>query len=684
MAVLADLLIRMGVDSAEVRKGLKSVQSDLQKFTRDVGAMKSTLEGAFAAVGIGVAAQKLAAFVKSGADAADQMGKLAQKAGLSTEAMSGLVYAAKLGDIGSEDLGAALAKLSKTMGDAAQGGKSQQAIFKALGVEWKDSAGNLRPVSMVLEDIADAFAGAEDGPAKAAAAMEIFGRSGASLIPWLNAGAAGMRAGADEAERFGFIVSDEAAKAADEFNDNLDRLHMLGQAVAKQLAGELAPSLNALVDSLLNSATEAGGARAAAEELATGLRVLASVGLGVYAAFKMASLALAEWAALSATLKGDTPLWKRLLFPLPTFIRDATGKGDALKAVLDESDKDFARFGENVKEIWAGIWNTSGGGNNDNLGWAPEGDPQSHEEARPRRKLRLPDDSAEKARLKALAEWMKDFNKLVDEAEKVMDSVATPTEKYEITLRDLGALLAKGAIDQETYARAVKKAGADYFEASGGAKRLKDEMEVFNRTVDEAEKIMDDAAGPLAKYRTEMDRLTQLLQMGAINQEQFAFASDQAAIALAKSNTVISGMADAGVDAFRTIVDAARQGTNILEALWQSFLKSFQAIIDKMVSDWIQAQILMAGGKALSLGGYAGLGETADVGGFMGLESAAYGASAAPTASLAQSAVAAGAGTTEIHMTVNAVDAASFDELLGRNEGVLAARMARLAYKGRV
>ncbi len=648
-----DVLLRLGVNDAEVRRALDRVVGDVR-------GMKSTLEGAFSAFGVGEVARKLGEFVKSGADAADKMGKLAQKAGLSTEAMSGLAYAAKLGDIGTDDLGTSLAKLSKTMGDAAQGGKSQQAIFKALGVAWQDATGNLRPVGMVLADIADAFANAEDGPAKAAFAMELFGRSGAALIPWLNGGAQGIRDATDEAERFGFVVSDSAAKAADEFNDNLDRLHMLGQAVAMQIAGELAPSLNALTTTLMDSAAQVGGARSAANGFADSLRILASVAVVTWGVIETgAAHAAAPLAALALAVKGEFAAAGQALL---NWRGEVTSQWEGMKAQLDA------------------IW-TKGGTGGLQGALKREGGPASG----PKRQLRLPvGDDVDKARLKALAEQMKDFNRLVEEAEKVMDAVATPSQKYADTLNDLDRLFGQGAIDQETYAAAVKKAGDDYFKASGGADRLKDSMEAFNRTVDEAERVMDAVASPLEKYQQEMAKLQDLLASGAISQQQFDAAADRAAITLAKSNVVLSGLADGGANAFRSLVEAARNGANAIDALWESMLNSFLSIVDQMISAWIQAQLLMAGGKALAGGGFAGLGETADVGGFMGLESMSLGqTAAAATASTAQ-AVTASSGSKTLVIAPRLLDGHGFGDWWDRNEDRIVRKMDRLSYLGRI
>ncbi|CAB4169262.1 hypothetical protein UFOVP898_53 [uncultured Caudovirales phage] len=57
-------------------------------------------------------------------------------------------------------------------------------------------------------------------------------------------------------------------------------------------------------------------------------------------------------------------------------------------------------------------------------------------------------------------------------AAKVLDSVATPAEKYASTLSNLDDLLAKGTLTWETHGRAVAKAAAEMEKATGSAEKL--------------------------------------------------------------------------------------------------------------------------------------------------------------------------------------------------------------------
>ncbi len=73
-------------------------------------------------------------------------------------------------------------------------------VFNALGVSVTDANGRLREGNAVFADLADRFSRMEDGSTKTALAIQIFGESGADLIPLLNAGADGLARMADESD----------------------------------------------------------------------------------------------------------------------------------------------------------------------------------------------------------------------------------------------------------------------------------------------------------------------------------------------------------------------------------------------------------------------------------------------------------------------------------------------------
>lgn len=229
----------------QTRAAFDSVKRNLGDVERVAGSLSSTLAG----LGAGLSAGALIGFVRSSIDAADNLGKLSQKVGVTVESLSELQYAGKLADVSTEQLGDGLRKLSVNLTEAANGSKEMRAAFGAVGISAAELV-SLKP-DQALSRIAEAFANTEDGASKTALAVKLFGRSGSDLIPLLNAGASGLRTAADEARRFGLVVSSDSARAAETFNDNLTRMTSSAQALGVQLANVLLPTLSRFTDELL-------------------------------------------------------------------------------------------------------------------------------------------------------------------------------------------------------------------------------------------------------------------------------------------------------------------------------------------------------------------------------------------------------------------------------------------------
>ncbi|HEV7344260.1 MAG TPA: hypothetical protein VGN60_01320 [Devosia sp.] len=238
----------------------------MKKSKSEVDGFSHAAKIGFAAVAAAAAAAAagMAVMVKGSIDNADAMRKSAQAAGVTTEALSRLRYAADLSGVSAGTLDTAMGRLSRTMNDMANGtSNAATKAMDALGLAAVDSEGKLRSSTDVLGDIAERFAGMEDGAQKTATAIEIFGRSGAQLIPLLNAGRGGLAAMTAEADRLGITLTDSTAKSAEQFNDNLTRLSSAAMGFSNQVMAAVLPALVRATDAMVwlsqNSEVLVGG-----------------------------------------------------------------------------------------------------------------------------------------------------------------------------------------------------------------------------------------------------------------------------------------------------------------------------------------------------------------------------------------------------------------------------------------
>ena len=189
--------------------------------------------GAMAApfIGVGLGVFKLA---KSTADAEEQLGKMSKRLGISVEEFSKLKTVAYFADISVDELGMRLGQLSRHIVDASNGVGESSTLFKKMGIDVEDSAGNIRNMSEILSNIADKFKGYDDGAAKAALANELFGRGGNELIPMLNSLNESLA-------KTSSTMTKENVKSAFEFNDNLKKMALNVTNLKQKIGNELIP-----------------------------------------------------------------------------------------------------------------------------------------------------------------------------------------------------------------------------------------------------------------------------------------------------------------------------------------------------------------------------------------------------------------------------------------------------------
>ena len=99
----------------------------------------------------------------------------------------------------------------ESAGTASEGNPN---AFKKLNIDLKDSSGQLQATDKVLAQIADRFKSMPDGPQKTALAMQLFGRQGKDMIPFLNQGSAGLAELNKKAHELGVTFNDTSTLKA--------------------------------------------------------------------------------------------------------------------------------------------------------------------------------------------------------------------------------------------------------------------------------------------------------------------------------------------------------------------------------------------------------------------------------------------------------------------------------------
>ena len=207
--------------------------------------MPLSAAGAATAAGIGTLAYK------SG-QAADDLNTLAKVTGISTQELQMYNAASDLVDVSTEAIAKSHMRLAKNMKSAADGSKSQAEAFKALGVSVTNADGSLRGTDEVFQDVITALGGMKNETERDALAMQLMGKSAMELNPLIEDQGETYKNVADTLAKYDLnFVDQETLDKANEFNDTLDMMKVIGttalMSVGAELAEYLAPALEKVV-----------------------------------------------------------------------------------------------------------------------------------------------------------------------------------------------------------------------------------------------------------------------------------------------------------------------------------------------------------------------------------------------------------------------------------------------------
>ena len=306
---------------------MQGVQGKVKNLKIAVGGLNGALK-VFAGV---LAAGAFTRFIKGAIDSADSFGKLEDQTGIAANTLQAYVNAGKLAGIEQATIDKGLRRLSQSMREADQGVATYSDSFNALGLSVRDSEGNLKSNEQVLGEIADRFADMPDGATKAALAMEIFGRSGASMINMLNGGSAAIK-------ELNYEVSDNFAQNAEFFNDQIALLTIKFDGFRKQLTDALLPTLNNLLKMFSNIFSSDQDFDAFFKGVEVGLKIISSSVFTVVAGFRFLGT------TIKSIVKGLNEVRKG----------NFGAAGEAFSGGLSTTNEQLKKDMEVFNQIWTG------------------------------------------------------------------------------------------------------------------------------------------------------------------------------------------------------------------------------------------------------------------------------------------------------------------------------------------
>lgn len=557
----------LGTLTIDIAANLARLQSDLgkanrmsEKFAEDQAKRYARIGKVIGGAIGGLGVKAFAGWIQASIDAADAAAETAQTLGITMQAYQGLSFAASTAGVEQEGLTGALNKFNKTISQAAAGGKKQAAAFADIGVAVRDSNGNLKTADGLLLEVADKFAGYQDGANKAALAQDLFGKTGAKLIPLLNGGKQGITDLMTQAQRLGLVMSDEAAAAADQFNDNMTVLQGVTRGYANNLAADLLPALNSITGLLIDVADNSKTAATETSGLGETLKVLTGLAVIVGAELAAEGTRIAAYAAVvNQAAHGE------FSSAVQTF-KDGNADIDEIRAKA-ESRVDKIFNGDYEKE-------------------AAEASKAAAVIKKTLERTTTETDKSAKAAEKAAEAIDKQVQALQEQA-ATLGMTTQETTLYKLAqdgATESQLRSAKAALEQIAAFEAAEKATKDQ------KQRLEDFKSVEESTFTDGQKLLND-------YQKSVETLRKSLNAGDINQTQYDHVMDGLDTGLSKSQDKLADTKDQ-LSVFADEAARNMQGT-FADFLFDPFADgvdgmaaNFGKVIQRMIAEAAAAQIM--------------------------------------------------------------------------------------------
>lgn len=287
--------VAFGAQIGQLLAGLTEVTGAVRESVEGMKAsfegLQATAESCFAPLIAITAVLEGGEFFKESIEKTAEFGKqlevTSQKTGMAVEALSALQYAADLSDVSTEQLTTGMQRLARSMEAAENGVGPANDAFNALKIAVLDADNHMRPMHDVLLDLATRFQGMEDGAGKTALAMDIFGRSGATLIPLLNQGAEGITELETRARSLGVTMGQEGVDTTGRYVDAMKDFHQVMNSLERTIALALMPALTDMAKAVTDGGEKARTAADGWTFFANVLRGIASEAIIAVAAVKV-------------------------------------------------------------------------------------------------------------------------------------------------------------------------------------------------------------------------------------------------------------------------------------------------------------------------------------------------------------------------------------------------------------
>jgi hypothetical protein len=183
------------------------------------------------------------------AEAAEALHNTAIIAGVTVPQLQGLNYAAKQVGITTDQLSMGMARLNQHLANATLGhDKRSAALFAQMGISLRDASGHMKSANEILPQLMTAFQNTTNPALRTAAAMQLFGRAGVQMLPFLTMGSAKLDELTGKFSELGYSFSSNDLENLQKFNDSWKDMETSIGGLTSAIGADLAPVLGPMIE----------------------------------------------------------------------------------------------------------------------------------------------------------------------------------------------------------------------------------------------------------------------------------------------------------------------------------------------------------------------------------------------------------------------------------------------------
>ena len=177
----------------------------------------------------------------------DSIDKGSQRMNMSAKQYQKWAYAMELSGSSIEELREGYNQMSGQISQAVNGTKESQKAFQRLGVNLKDTKGNLRSTGDIFEDVVVSLQNMDNATERTALAYKLFGESVSKLNPLLNNNANFLREVVRTQNALGSQMSDNLVAESAKFQDAITTLGQAWQGFKNVIGETILPVIQKIV-----------------------------------------------------------------------------------------------------------------------------------------------------------------------------------------------------------------------------------------------------------------------------------------------------------------------------------------------------------------------------------------------------------------------------------------------------